>query len=121
MSQPPRILVARTDRLGDVILSLPCLEYLRATFPEAEIDFLARPELEGVLRPYLLSRSVRFLALGPEPRLVGYDAALFLHELPAVLWAGRRIPIRVGPLSRLRSFFLLNHGNRQRRSRAEKN
>jgi len=37
-----RILVVRTDRLGDVILTLPVLPLLRECFPEARISMLLR-------------------------------------------------------------------------------
>lgn len=39
---PLRLLVSRTDRLGDVVLSLPLLGLLRARWPQAEIVFLTR-------------------------------------------------------------------------------
>lgn len=39
---PRRLLVSRTDRLGDVVLTLPLLGLLRARWPEAEISVLTR-------------------------------------------------------------------------------
>ena len=36
------ILIVRTDRIGDVVLSLPLVEVLRKNFPPAHITFLAR-------------------------------------------------------------------------------
>ncbi|HEX9828686.1 MAG TPA: glycosyltransferase family 9 protein [Bacteroidota bacterium] len=41
-SQFTNILVVRTDRIGDVLLSLPMVHVLRANFPEARISFLLR-------------------------------------------------------------------------------
>ncbi|MEO8167070.1 MAG: LPS core biosynthesis protein, partial [bacterium] len=39
---PKRILLVRTDRLGDVILTLPMLPALRKCFPNAYIAMLLR-------------------------------------------------------------------------------
>ena len=40
-----RIMVIRLDRLGDLILSLPLIDSLRAAYPRAKIDILVRPYL----------------------------------------------------------------------------
>ncbi|MFH1772399.1 MAG: lipopolysaccharide heptosyltransferase II [Candidatus Omnitrophota bacterium] len=52
---PKKILIVRTDRLGDVILSTPVISVLRKNFPHAHIGFLCRPyTYEAVNRnPYL--------------------------------------------------------------------
>ena len=43
MPAPPRrIVVSRTDRIGDVVLSLPLLGLLRQRWPQAELWFLTR-------------------------------------------------------------------------------
>jgi len=42
LPENPRILVARTDRIGDVVLSLPVFASLRAAFPDAFIGALTR-------------------------------------------------------------------------------
>jgi len=38
-----RILVVRTDRIGDVVLTTPSLQSLRVLYPEAKIDLLVSP------------------------------------------------------------------------------
>jgi lipopolysaccharide heptosyltransferase II len=56
MNRPPEnILVVRTDRLGDLILSTPVITNLRKNFPQSRIAFLCRPYTKGVLEnnPYL--------------------------------------------------------------------
>src|SRR5579885_3358231 len=40
---PKRILVIRTDLMGDVILSLPAVHAMRRAYPAAEIDMLVLP------------------------------------------------------------------------------
>jgi len=50
-----RILVSRTDRLGDVLLSTPVIKNLRENFPAAYIAMMIKSSLEELLRgnPYL--------------------------------------------------------------------
>ena len=50
-----RILVARTDRLGDVLLSTPVIKNLRENLPGAYIAMMVQPSLEDILKgnPYL--------------------------------------------------------------------
>jgi heptosyltransferase-2 len=47
--QPKRILIARTDRLGDVVLSTPVIRHMRKLFPYAHIAFMVRPENRDVV------------------------------------------------------------------------
>ncbi|MFC1510735.1 lipopolysaccharide heptosyltransferase II [Candidatus Omnitrophota bacterium] len=49
------ILVVRTDRIGDVILTSPSLKVLRRTYPEARITVLMRPFTKELLvdNPYI--------------------------------------------------------------------
>jgi ADP-heptose:LPS heptosyltransferase len=129
MSGASRILVIRTDRLGDVLMSLPALELLREAMPESAIDLCVRPSLAEVLGPYLDSRRLGILpfdARGEWRDSVarrGYGAAIVLFDEPGVaraLWRAG-IAVRVGAYSKPRSFFFLNTGRRQRRARAERN
>lgn len=41
--QPRRILVVRLDLIGDLVMSLPVVQTLKQTYPDAEIDLLATP------------------------------------------------------------------------------
>jgi heptosyltransferase-2 len=47
--RPRRILVVRTDRIGDVVLATPLLRALRRTFPDAFLAALVRPYTRDVL------------------------------------------------------------------------
>ncbi|WP_336028624.1 glycosyltransferase family 9 protein [Geodermatophilus sp. FMUSA9-8] len=95
-----RIAVLRANFLGDLVLTLPALEALRAAYPDAEVTYLGAPWHPGLLesRPGPWDRVVvvppwpgvrdepgadrgslavrRFLA---EQRAEGYDLALQLH------------------------------------------
>ncbi len=108
---PKKILIMRTDKLGDVILSTPVIENLRIAFKHSHIAFLCRPYTKDVIKenPYLdeviiydkygkhksLLATIKF-ALGL--RAQKFDWALILHptnrtHLIAII-AG--IPLRVG-------------------------
>jgi ADP-heptose:LPS heptosyltransferase len=39
----PRILILRTDRLGDLVLSTPVIRALRGAFPDAYLGMMVRP------------------------------------------------------------------------------
>ncbi len=55
MSEPERILIVRTDRIGDVVLSTPVIENIRSAHPKSYIAFLCRPYTKDLLinNPYL--------------------------------------------------------------------
>lgn len=50
-----RILIVRTDRVGDVIMITPMIREIRKTFPDAYIAALTRPQTSAILEnnPYL--------------------------------------------------------------------
>ena len=47
---PKKILVVRTDRVGDVILTTPVLKLLRHKFPRAHITLMVRPYVYDVVK-----------------------------------------------------------------------
>jgi len=123
-----RLLVCRTDRLGDLVLSLPVFSRLKAALPGCEIHALAAPAAAALVES---DPSVdRVLIWDPAAAelasamiaAAGYDAALMLLYRRDVAWSLRRagVPHLVGPLSKPSSWLLLNGGMRQRRSRADR-
>ncbi len=111
MKEPKKILVVRTDRLGDVILSTPVIKNLRLAYPSSFIAFMCRPYTKDVLlgNPYLdeviiydkygrhrsVASSLRFaLSLSKKK----FDLALILHPTNRVhmITFFARIPMRVG-------------------------
>jgi len=42
MNKPKNILIARTDRIGDVVLTLPLCSIIKKYFPESRVSFLLR-------------------------------------------------------------------------------
>ncbi|MDP8258169.1 MAG: lipopolysaccharide heptosyltransferase II [Candidatus Aadella gelida] len=49
IKKPRRILITRTDRMGDVVLSTSVIRSVRKQFPEAYIAFMVRPENKDIV------------------------------------------------------------------------
>ena len=49
---PKKILLIRTDRIGDVILTLPMADVLKFNYPEAEIDILVNKRVAELIIDY---------------------------------------------------------------------
>ncbi len=117
------ILLVRTDRIGDVVLSLPCASFLKRAMPGVKITFLAREYTAPLVRmspavDEVLSDDSNDSAwqLAVKLRSSRFDAAVLLHptaRLAQALWLAR-IPVRVGTAYRLYSI-LLNRRVRQHR------
>jgi heptosyltransferase-3 len=111
--KPRRILVARGDALGDMVLATVVIRPLRAMFPGAEIYFLARkemvpllrgiPDVSGVIENNLAykwkwSELPVFFALCREIRAVSPDIFLGLWEkrrYAFLSWLAG-VPLRIG-------------------------
>ncbi len=50
MVAPGRILVVRNDRLGDAVLTLPVIPFLRNKFPDSDFIFWASPMVAPIIR-----------------------------------------------------------------------
>lgn len=125
MRENPKILLVRTDRIGDVTLTTPAAAALKSALPGARLHFLAG----GYARPVLEKNPAleKVITLGGffgtlrELRRGDYDAAVvfFVDFRSALLPLLAGIPLRVGPASKVWSLFL-NRRITQRRSRIEK-
>lgn len=109
----------RSDRLGDLLCSLPSLWQLRQAV-DSSTRVLARiqPQLVGAVAPLLEEWGVGLAEDGAERS----DAAVLLNSDFSEMWRiwKRGVPLRVGPYSKMYSYPLLSHGLRQRRSRADR-
>ncbi len=112
-NKSPRILVARLDRIGDLVLSLPAIEAIRDRFPNARISVMTRSYTQGVVEghplvdeviPYFYEKkgrhsgilgNIRFIR---EIRKRRFDIAFILHpshrSYLVPFFAG--IPYRIG-------------------------
>lgn len=122
-----RLLVARTDKLGDFMLTWPALADVRAALPAARIEVLVSPAVKEIARacPYvdevMVDTGGAPQQLGRDLRAGNYDAAVALFSTACVaraLW-GARIPYRLAPATKLHQLFF-NHRLRQRRSQSLK-
>jgi heptosyltransferase-2 len=89
MRNPDKILIIRFSSLGDIVLASPLLRVLRAAYPDAQIDFLVKPEYAEIVRHHPAVTSVLTLAgpsraelrdLRARVRMEGYDVILDLHN-----------------------------------------
>lgn len=109
--KPHRILVTRTDRLGDLVLSTPVFEAIRRKFPDAHIACLTFLENRAVVEgnPYLNEVIVydkkgrergwlQNLSFAGKLAAKRFDAVIHLHptnRMHLVSWLAG-IPIRIG-------------------------
>ncbi len=128
----PRILVSRTDRIGDVALSLPVARALKSAYPRAEVDFLVREETVSVVssQPGVDSAVIYNPEAGGAEELDKnladrrYAAVICLFPRPELARAFSRakIPVRIGSARRWYSFRFTHRVNisRRRSGRHEK-
>ncbi len=125
-----KVLVTRTDRLGDLVLALPVLDFLRARKPEWRLQMLVAPGLEAVVAGHPAVDEVHAWSVDMKPDLRrqlagelearGFGAVLMLqYRRELALWLRRARAGRIfGPYSKPTSWFLLHDGVRQGRSRS---
>ena len=124
-----RILVARTDKIGDLVLSIPSFFILKKMYPNAELIVLVRGynadivrnlsyidrviKIDGFTKDELLEKIAYFKA--------DVFIALYNDSYIASLAKASKAKIKIGPISKLSSFFTYNKGIRQQRSKSIKN
>lgn len=116
-----RILITRTDRMGDVVLSLPAIKAVKEAFPSAHITVMVQPRMDDLLKgnPHIdevivydknkkhkgILRNIGFVS---QLRSKKFDAALIFHTTKRInllcFLAG--IPRRIG-YARGKADFLL--------------
>jgi len=111
-----KILIVRTDRLGDVLLTTPVGTALRHRFPQAKVFWLVKPysaplldnnpEVDGVI----LDRGQPLSALIKEVEQEAFDVAVVAYPRWRAAWACFRagIPLRIGPSSKWYSLLFNN-------------
>ncbi|MBU1652669.1 glycosyltransferase family 9 protein [bacterium] len=106
LSAPPqRVLLCRTDRLGDVVLALPCAALLRRLFPACHISFLVQEYTAPIVELYPVVDRVIAIQLeagwrGILQKIEGgnFDAAILLYPDRQVTKAVKAsgVPMRTG-------------------------
>jgi heptosyltransferase III len=84
-----KILLIRTDRIGDIVLAMPSLKALRAQFPRAQIDIIVQKKYACLLNCYKgwtniitinnILDSSEISELGNELKKFVYDVAIVFH------------------------------------------
>lgn len=112
-TSPKHILVARTDKLGDLLLALPTFQALRKAFPEARLTALVRPYAKEIVQNHPAVDAVELLEEGQGLwGLVGRfkalrpDVFIALYPRPQQVLAAwiAGIPTRIGTAFRWYSF-----------------
>jgi heptosyltransferase-2 len=107
------ILVVRTDRIGDVILTLPTIQALKLNFPNAHIAVLLSSYtaglVEGIADVLIYNKEAEpkpFFEMLTELRRAQFDAAVIAYprfRIALLVWLAG-IPVRVGTGYRWYSF-----------------
>jgi ADP-heptose:LPS heptosyltransferase len=109
-----RILICRTDNIGDVVLTLPLAGYLKSHFPDVQVDMLCRPYAAPVVRHCRFIDRVIAPGPGDDVRQVlaqgDYDTVIFAFPDRRLARAAKqaRIRNRVGTSHRLFHLFTCN-------------
>lgn len=123
-----KILVSRTDRAGDVILTTPIFAELKKAFPKAKISAHIRKYTESIIRlcpnvdnTIIDEKHKSVFALAKAIKREKFTHAILVHPsfkaLVATFLAG--IPCRIGRASNIWQFLLTNR-QVQKRSKNEK-
>ena len=129
-----KVLITRTDRIGDVVLSTPVFKSLKNSFPSVSISVLVRPYTKEIVKdnpnvdeviiydPEGEHRTIKGLfKLAKEIESRNFDTALilFLDFKVGLLTYLSKIPKRIGPGTKLAQIFLTDR-IKQHRSKVDK-
>jgi heptosyltransferase-3 len=112
-----RIIISRTDSIGDVVLTLPLCAWLREQFPEANLIFLGRNYTRDVVSCFdSVDSFISLEDLDELPlldRLELLKSDVFIHVFPnkelATLAKKAKIPMRIGTSHRVFHLLTCNH------------
>ena len=126
---PKNIIIARTDKIGDLVLSIPAISMVKKMYPASKLYVLVRrynaeivkgfPFIDGVISIDDYNEEDLIVKI----RQVKADVFIALYSnnqiLKLALKSGAKY--RIGPLSKPLSWFVYNYGIRQHRSESIKN
>ncbi len=123
-----RILINRTDAIGDMLLTVPVVKLIKEHHPHAKVGMLASPRCRDLMP--LIDQLDAYWIFDPEQNFFskwqhlahifrGFSPDTYLY-VSGTHWASfyayfKSIPRRAGLLSRWPSFLFLNQGVRQSR------
>ena len=129
MNKIKRIIISRTDKIGDLVLSIPSFFMAKKMYPDAEIIVLVRQYNYEIVKnlPYI-DRVIKiddYRKLELIEKIKHFKAdifvALYNDEFVTKLAKASKARYRIGPLSKIKSFLIYNNGVWQKRSKSIKN
>ncbi len=124
-----RIIISRTDKIGDLVLSIPSFKMVRNMFPDCELMVLVRNYNYEIVKNLPYVNSVLKIDDYTEEQLRSkindykpdYFIALYTDSFISRLARKSKAKFRIGPFSKIHSLFSFNKGIRQKRSDSMKN
>jgi ADP-heptose:LPS heptosyltransferase len=129
MKDIKRIIISRTDKIGDLVLSIPSFFMAKKMYPNAEIVVLVRkynyeivenlPYIDRVVKidDYRKSELIEKIKYFKADVFVALYNDKFVMELAKA----SKAKVKIGPLSKIKSFLVYNKGVWQKRSKSIKN
>ena len=127
-----KVVINRTDAIGDTLLTLPMAKKLKKHFPHCHITFIISPKTVPILEAnpivdnyWVYDKSMSSLKnlIDLKERFTKEKIDKYLHvggsHIPSLAALIAGIKFRGGLLNKWQTFFLLNNGVRQRRSLVE--
>jgi len=114
---PYRIIISRTDSIGDVILTLPLCVWLKKQFPQSELVFLGRTYTKDIIVCFDVVDTFLnfddFSSLPTSERIARLRADCIIHVFPnreiAALSKKAKIPMRIGTAHRIFHLLTCNY------------
>ena len=112
-----KIIISRTDSIGDVILTLPLCVWLKKQFPQSELVFLGRTYTKDIIACFDVVDTFLnfddFSSLPTSERIARLKADCIIHVFPnreiAVLSKKAKIPMRIGTAHRIFHLLTCNY------------
>lgn len=123
-----RIIISRTDKIGDLILSIPSFYMVRKMFPTSKIVVLVRKYNASIVKN--LSFIDETWTIDDDKEIFNKKIKDFNADIFAALYSDNKVlktalkscaKYRIGPLSKPLSWFVYNYGVYQKRSKSIKN
>jgi ADP-heptose:LPS heptosyltransferase len=112
-----KIIISRTDSIGDVILTLPLCVWLKKQFPQSELVFLGRSYTKDIITCFDVVDTFLnfddFSSLPTSERIARLKADCIIHVFPnreiAALSKKAKIPMRIGTAHRIFHLLTCNY------------
>jgi heptosyltransferase-3 len=112
-----KIIISRTDSIGDVILTLPLCVWMKKQFPQSELVFLGRTYTKDIIACFDVVDTFLnfddFSSLPTSERIARLKADCIIHVFPnreiASLSKKAKIPMRIGTAHRIFHLLTCNY------------